>query len=169
MRSALGRRAGSGNLQDGRAQARRTADRRLGAERGLGMVALGHTLDDQAETFLLRLARGSGRRRTGAMAPATRLRRPLWLRPLLGVRRAALRAWLRREGVGWAEDPGNADPRFDRVRARAALPPLAPLGLGAERLAATAAAMARARAALEARPPSWRAPPLTRGRGGGRR
>ena len=46
----------------------------------------------------------------------------LWLRPLLGVRRAALRGWLEAEGVAWAEDPSNADPRFDRVRARAALP-----------------------------------------------
>ena len=65
------------------------------------------------------------------------------------MRRAALRAWLEAEGVGWAEDPSNADPRFDRVRARAALPALAALGIGPERLAATARAMARARAALE--------------------
>ncbi len=73
----------------------------------------------------------------------------LWLRPLLGVRRAALRDWLVAEGVGWVEDPSNADPRFDRVRARAALPDLARLGLGPVRLAATAAAMARVRLALE--------------------
>ena len=84
-----------------------------------------------------------------AMAPAAVLDGIVWLRPLLAVRRAELRAWLTGEGVGWAEDPGNDDDRFDRVRARAALPLLAPLGLGAERLAATAAAMARARTALE--------------------
>jgi tRNA(Ile)-lysidine synthase len=72
-----------------------------------------------------------------------------WLRPLLEVRRATLRTWLAEQGVTWAEDPTNADPRFDRVRARLALPTLAGLGIGPERLAATARAMARARAALE--------------------
>ncbi len=97
----------------------------------------------------MRMARGSGVDGLSAMAPVTGFDGLLWLRPLLGVRRAALRAWLVAEGVGWAEDPGNDDWRFERVRARAALPLLAPLGLGVERLAATAAAMARARAALE--------------------
>jgi tRNA(Ile)-lysidine synthase len=113
-------------------------------------VALGHTLDDQAETFLMRLARGSGVDGLSAMAAASRGDGLVWMRPLLGVRRATLRAVLEAEGVGWAEDPGNADARFERVRARAALDPLAGLGLGPGRLAATAAAMARARAALEA-------------------
>jgi tRNA(Ile)-lysidine synthase len=73
----------------------------------------------------------------------------VWLRPLLGVRRTALRAWLIARGAAWADDPSNADPRFERVRARAALPLLGTLGLGPERLAATATAMARAREALE--------------------
>ncbi|MFO1142553.1 MAG: tRNA lysidine(34) synthetase, partial [Amaricoccus sp.] len=117
--------------------------------RGIGAVALGHTLDDQAETVLLRLARGSGVDGLSAMAPATRAWGILWLRPLLGVRRAALRDWLSGQGVGWAEDPSNEDPRFDRVRVRAALPALERLGLGPERLAATARNLARARAALE--------------------
>jgi tRNA(Ile)-lysidine synthase len=142
------RTAGS-NLQ---AQAR-IARRRLIAgwarARGIGAVALGHTLDDQAETFLLRLARGSGVDGLSGIAAVTPGEGILWLRPLLAARREALRAWLSERGVGWAEDPSNADPRFDRVRARAALPALAGLGLGPERLAATAAAMARARAALE--------------------
>lgn len=138
-----------GNLQAAARDARRGLLAAWARERGLAAVALGHTLDDQAETFLLRLARGSGVDGLAAMAPATRAEGALWLRPLLGLRRADLRAWLTARGASWAEDPGNADPAFDRVRARAALAPLASLGLGAERLAATAGRMARARAALE--------------------
>lgn len=138
-----------GNLQ---ARARLARRRLIGAwarERGIGCVALGHTLEDQAETFLMRLARGSGVDGLAAMAPVSRGEGVLWLRPLLGARRDGLRAWLRSEGVGWAEDPGNADPAFDRIRARRALGPLAELGLDPERLAATAGRMGEARAALE--------------------
>jgi tRNA(Ile)-lysidine synthase len=138
-----------GNLQARAREARRQLIAEWARSRGIGAVALGHTLDDQAETFLMRLARGSGVDGLSGMAPEARSHGLIWLRPLLGVRRAELRRWLTEQGIGWAEDPGNADARFDRARARAALPLLAPLGLGAERLAATAAAMRRARAALE--------------------
>lgn len=140
----------TGNLQD---QARR-ARRRLiaGWARGLGIgtVALGHTCDDQAETFLMRLARGSGVDGLAAMAPAVEADGVTWVRPLLTVPRASLRAMLESRGIGWVEDPSNTDRRFDRVRARAALEQLEPLGLGRERLVATAARMARAREALDA-------------------
>jgi tRNA(Ile)-lysidine synthase len=140
---------GPGNLQDRARAARRTLIAEWARARGLEAVALGHTRDDQAETFLMRLARGSGVDGLSGMAPAARWHGVLWLRPLLDVGRAELREWLAAEGIVWAEDPGNADPRFDRTRARAALAALGTLGLGAERLAATAAGMARARAALE--------------------
>lgn len=141
---------GRGNLQAAARDARRGLLAAWARERGLAAVALGHTRDDQAETFLLRLARGSGVDGLAGMAAARRAEGVLWLRPLLGIGRDALRSWLRARGVGWVDDPSNADPAFDRVRARAALGPLATLGLGPERLAATAARMARARAALEA-------------------
>ncbi|MFO1208902.1 MAG: tRNA lysidine(34) synthetase TilS [Amaricoccus sp.] len=141
---------GRGNMQDRARAARRALIAQWARSRGIGAVALGHTLDDQAETVLLRLARGSGVDGLAAMAPVAGGEGILWLRPLLGVRRGALRIWLAGQGVGWAEDPSNDDPRFDRVRVRAALPALAALGIGPERLAATARAMARARAALEA-------------------
>lgn len=142
--------AGRGNLQSAARSARRRLIAGWARERGLGAVALGHTLEDQAETFLLRLARGSGVDGLSAMGFATRGEGLLWLRPLLEARRADLRAWLAGQGVPWAEDPSNTDPAFARVRARAALDPLATLGLPPERLASAAAAMARARAALEA-------------------
>jgi tRNA(Ile)-lysidine synthase len=140
---------GRGNLQDRARQARRALIAGWARSRGIGAVALGHTLDDQAETVVMRLARGSGVDGLSGMAAASAAEGVIWLRPLLGVRRAALRDWLEAAGVGWAEDPSNDDARFDRVRARAALPVLAGLGIGAERLATTARAMGRARRALE--------------------
>lgn len=141
---------GRGNLQ---MAARLVRRQRIGAwarGRGIGAVALGHTRDDQAETFLMRLARGSGVDGLAAMAVAVRGEGILWLRPLLGVARAELRRELARAGESWREDPGNADPAFSRVRARAALDGLGALGLTAARLAETAALMGRAREALEA-------------------
>jgi tRNA(Ile)-lysidine synthase len=141
--------AGAGNLQARAREARRRLIGDWARVGGIGAVALGHTLDDQAETFLLRLARGSGVDGLSGMAPVTRADGLVWIRPLLAVRRAALRAWLSERGVAWADDPSNADPRFERARARALMPLLGTLGLGPERLAATAGAMARAREALE--------------------
>ncbi len=118
--------------------------------RGLAAVALGHTRDDQAETVLMALARGGAIDGMAAMPGATRRDGALWLRPMLGVGREALRAWLSARGERWIDDPSNADPRFERARARAALAALAPLGIGAGALATAAEAAARARAALEA-------------------
>lgn len=141
---------GRGNLQDQARRARRALIADWARGRGLCAVALGHTLDDQAETVLLRLARGSGVDGLAAMQDITAAEGMVWLRPMLGLRRAALRAWLTEQGVSWVEDPGNANADFARVRARQALEPLAALGIDAPRLAATAASMARARTALDA-------------------
>ncbi|MBA5764709.1 hypothetical protein H2O73_20380, partial [Vibrio sp. 404] len=80
-----------------------------------------------------------------AMRPRTLRAGTVWLRPLLAVSRAALRADLTARGVAWAEDPSNADLRFDRVRVRQAM---AALDLPVARLADTAQAMARAQEAL---------------------
>jgi tRNA(Ile)-lysidine synthase len=135
---------GSGNLQAAARDARRRLLAEWAGRRGLSWVLLGHTLDDQAETLVMRLARGSGVEGLSAMEEAA----PPFLRPLLGVRRAALRGWLTARGVAWAEDPANDDPRFERVRARRALDAL---GLDPARLAHTAARMARAREGLERR------------------
>lgn len=83
-------------------------------------VLLGHTLDDQAETVLLGLARGSGARSIAGMQPWTA---PLG-RPLLTIRRAATRAACADLGLSPHDDPHNADPRFTRVRLRAEVLPL---------------------------------------------
>jgi tRNA(Ile)-lysidine synthase len=137
-----------GNLQDAARQAR--LDLIGGWARGyVDAVVLGHTLDDQAETVLMRLARGSGVDGLSAMAEARRAQGVLWLRPFLTVPREALRDVLRARDVAWVEDPSNSDSRFQRVRTRAALVALAPLGIDAQGLAETAHRMRRARQALE--------------------
>jgi len=90
------------------------------AERsGLAQLATAHTLDDQAETVLLRLLRGTGIDGLGGIPPQRELSPKVRVvRPLLGLRRLDIRAFLEREGVAWVEDPTNEDPRFQRVRVR---------------------------------------------------
>jgi tRNA(Ile)-lysidine synthase len=123
-------------------------------------VLTAHTLDDQAETVLLRLARGSGPTGLAAMARSVRLHVPSGsqaarqgemqlLRPLLEIPKARLVATLTAEGIAFAEDPSNADPRFTRARLRALMPALAGEGLNAVRLARLAARLRRAEATIE--------------------
>lgn len=89
-------------------------------------ILTAHTADDQAETILMRAAHRSGVRGLAGMAAGSFIAdgagppQPL-LRPLLGVRRAALRAFLAEIGAAFVDDPSNDDPRFERVRARRAL------------------------------------------------
>lgn len=138
-----------GNLQQ---EARRARLRLIGgwAEGRVDAVILAHTRDDQAETLLMRLARGSGVDGLSAMAEARVAQGTLWLRPFLAVSRAAMRDVLAARGVTWVDDPSNEDQRFLRVRARKALVALASLGIEAEGLAATATRLRRVRAALDA-------------------
>lgn len=143
-------RGARGNLAEAAREARRALLAGWARAQGLAAILLGHTEDDQAETFLLRLARGSGVGGLACMAPVSEALGVLWLRPLLGMRRAALRDLLRRRGWSWAEDPSNADPARDRARARALLDLLGDLGLTVPRLAMTARHMAEAREVLDA-------------------
>ena len=112
-------------------------------------VLLGHTLDDQAETVLLGLGRGSGPRSLAGMATWDEP----WLRPLLAVRRVTTRAACAAQGLPVWDDPHNADPRFTRVRLRTEVLPLLDdvlAGGVAEALARTAAQLRDDGAALDA-------------------
>ncbi|MEZ5921028.1 MAG: tRNA lysidine(34) synthetase TilS [Parvularculaceae bacterium] len=90
---------------------------------GAGAIMTGHTADDQAETLLMRVARGGAAGLSGMRQETMIASGPLGpvrlLRPLLDRRRAALQAFLRNEGVAWIDDPSNDDRRFERVRLRA--------------------------------------------------
>ena len=106
-------------------------------ETGAALVLLGHTLDDQAETVLLGLARGSGTASLAGMPP----RSGRYARPLLGIRRATTRQACLDAGLEPWDDPHNADPAYTRVRVRDRVLPVleAELGPGvAEALARTA-------------------------------
>ncbi|MDT5177986.1 MAG: tRNA(Ile)-lysidine synthase [Mycobacterium sp.] len=121
----------------------------LDAARGGAPVLVAHTLDDQAETVLLGLGRGSGARSIAGMRPHD----PPWGRPLLGIRRAATLGACEELGLAPWHDPHNADPRFTRVRLRTEVLPLLEEVLGggvAEALARTAAGLREDTDALDA-------------------
>lgn len=128
---------GQGNLQAAARQGRRDLLSQAAETHNCGLIWLGHTRDDQAETVLMRLARGSGVDGLAGMA----LRDDRVERPLLDISRKELRDALREDGIGWMEDPSNQDIRFDRVRARKLLQELGNLGLSQERLLKTARMM----------------------------
>ncbi len=119
-------------------------------DRGIGDLLLGHTMDDQAETVLLRLAKGSGIDGLAGMAPLRWRPGLRLLRPLLTVPKARLHATCAAFGQPWIEDPSNLNPRYARARLRrTALTALGAEGLTAERLAETARRAGLARAALD--------------------
>ncbi|WP_336244417.1 tRNA lysidine(34) synthetase TilS [Roseovarius autotrophicus] len=137
-----------GNLPD---QARRARYRLLAdwaQSHGFADVAIGHTMDDLTETFLMRLARGAGIDGLSAMRARWQAEGVTFHRPMLGLGRAHLRELLRMRGVSWIDDPTNADPDYDRTQARAVLAALAPLGLDCATLAGSARRLAEARQAL---------------------
>lgn len=118
---------------------------------GHNVIATAHTRDDQAETLLMRLARGSGldglagMRRQSLFAGGH-----LLVRPLLAIPKARLVGTLQARSVSWIEDPSNSNPNFERVRLRSAQRVLGELGLSREALGLSAQRLTRARVALEA-------------------
>nr|WP_319384095.1 tRNA lysidine(34) synthetase TilS [uncultured Roseibium sp.] len=139
------------NVQDAARRARYALMARRIADTGAEALLLGHHMDDQAETFLDRLTRGSGVSGLSAMAidepggpEGLRL-----LRPFLGVRKNRLEASLRERGRSWCHDPTNDDRKYKRSRLRRIMDLLEDEGLTADRLAETAGRMRRARVALD--------------------
>ncbi|PIQ84141.1 MAG: tRNA lysidine(34) synthetase TilS [Candidatus Omnitrophica bacterium CG11_big_fil_rev_8_21_14_0_20_63_9] len=112
------------SLEDGARRVRYEFLLELAQRHSAGRLALAHTADDQAETVLLRLLRGSGLLGLGAMPPQRQLSGVALIRPLLGIWRLELLAYLRHVRVGFREDASNRDVRFVRNRIRHELLPL---------------------------------------------
>jgi len=140
---------GHGNVQ---AQAR-TARYKLmadwAAENGIETIILGHTLDDVAETFVMRLARKAGIDGLALMDRVFSRHGLVWHRPLLTVQRNQLRDYLKRNAVAWIDDPSNENVDFERIRVRKALAHLAELGVTLPVLHHSGMAVRQARDALE--------------------
>ncbi len=122
---------------------------RAARESGATHVLTAHTRDDQAETLLMRLLRGSGIAGLAAMARVTEREGVLLARPFLNVSKSQLITTLRKAKVAFADDPTNRDTNFTRPRIRAVMPLLAAEGGDARNLARLASRLARANAAVE--------------------
>jgi tRNA(Ile)-lysidine synthase len=145
----LGEKPSTG-IQAAARQARYTLMVDFCRSRNIGALAVAHTQDDQAETLLMRLARGSGVDGLASMSAISQQHSLDMLRPLLGVSRTELETWLHKHEQGWLEDPSNQNTHYERVRIRRALKKGQTLGLTAEKLALSAKRLGRAREALEA-------------------
>ena len=139
---------GGAGLQGEARRARYASLETWAKKRGIGTLLTAHHADDQAETLLMRLQRGSGIAGLSGVRPARKMGDSLLVaRPLLAWQKAELRAIVADAGVEAIEDPSNQDPRFDRARVRnllAATPSFDPL-----RLARSAAALGEANEAIE--------------------
>ena len=109
------------SLEEAARRVRRAFLQAVAAERGAEWIALGHTLDDQAETVLMRWVRGGG---PSALAGMQASGPGPFVRPLLGIGRDELRGWLEARGLAFREDPTNRDERFDRNRVRRRIMPV---------------------------------------------
>lgn len=140
----------SGNLQDQARRARYGLLAEWALRSGLDQVLIGHTADDQAETFLMGLARRAGLDGLSGMRPEWREAGVGFCRPMLRLTRAWLQDYLTRRGVSWIDDPSNDNDRFARIKARRVLAALTPLGITALTLAESTSHLAAAQGALQA-------------------
>jgi tRNA(Ile)-lysidine synthase len=122
---------------------------------GAELLLTGHTLDDQAETVAMRMARTASPDSLAGIRPLGDWQGLPLVRPLLGVRRQALRAYLEGLGQAWIDDPSNDDDRFERVRVRRALADAERAGTAPDRLAGLAAANAAVARDLATAADAW--------------
>jgi len=139
----------TGNLQAQARNARYRLMAKWAMDSGTDRILLGHTQDDIAENFLIRLARKAGVDGLAAMDPHFVRHGLSWTRPLWQVSRAELRHYLKSHDVSWIDDPSNDDPKFTRVQMRQALEILEPLGITTEALSAVSANLKSAKTALD--------------------
>lgn len=118
-------------------------------EHGITALVTAHHLDDQAETLLMRLGRGSGLDGLAGIHAQGAWGGLELLRPFLDIPKSRLVASLEADGIVWLEDPSNDDERFERVHLRKAITQLEQLGIGADALARSARRLRRASEALE--------------------
>ena len=119
-------------------------------EHSMTAMVTAHTSDDQAETVIMRLARGSGLDGLSAMAVVTNWEGIDLIRPLLGERRSVLENFLKQEKQDWISDPSNHDENYERIRVRKAMQASEKLGISQEKLILSARRLGRARIALDA-------------------
>lgn len=139
-----------GDIEAAARRARYALLLRATREAGASHLLVAHHRDDQAETFLMRLSRGSGLFGLAAMRPSVRAGEVTVLRPFLDVPRARLAATVAAAGLAPAEDPMNHDPRFLRTRIRRLMPLLAAEGLDIATIAATTQQLRLAADAIDA-------------------
>jgi tRNA(Ile)-lysidine synthase len=140
----------TGNLMDMARRARYLLISEWAQGLGIEYVVLGHTADDQAETFLMELARAAGLDGLSGMRMGWREGSVFFTRPFLNTSREALRSFLRGAGFAWIEDPTNDDDSFTRIKARRALVALQPLGITVETLSRVADNLNMARSVVRA-------------------
>lgn len=140
----------TGNLAEQARDARRQLLADWIVAEGGNTVCLGHTQDDVAETFLMRLSRGSGLDGLSAMRAVSERDGVTWLRPMLNAGRQGLRDYLRSIGQAWVDDPTNEDDSYTRARTRKALRVLQDLDIDPVKIAQTAQRLESSRRVLSA-------------------
>jgi tRNA(Ile)-lysidine synthase len=136
------------NLQEQAREARYRFFRQACDDVGLQAVFVAHSADDVAETFLMRLGRGSGLHGLSVLPEVAKVQGVTIFRPLLEVRRADLRSYLQDKKQDWLEDPSNANTKFWRPRVRKLLPQMQEAGIETPSVLASVRALQEANDAL---------------------